>query len=155
MNTCGTSLRKVWNTDPSSNGRTAKSRRLTRTSVRWYRWSHREPHGLWRNPTHGETPLLKSYRSQTTYTVSKDVAREGRQCERDRQTRPTQRKGGGHAQDIARERTRTPPRRNEGWNGWVTLTGPQTEEQTRDRCRTPEGEEPIREARTLTDSRPQ
>ena len=38
--------------------------------------------------------------------------------------RPTQRNGGGHAQDIARERqqsppqkrTRPPPRRSEGWN---------------------------------------
>ena len=59
-----------------------------------------------------------------TETVSKDTARGGRQCEQDRQTRPTQRKGGGHTQDIAREhqqgpphkRTRTPPRRSEGWN---------------------------------------
>ena len=41
----------------------------------------------------------------------------------DRPTRPTQRKGGGHAQDIARERqqsppqkrTRPPPRRSKGW----------------------------------------
>ena len=39
--------------------------------------------------------------------------------------------------------------------GEATPTGPQTEEQTRDRCRTPEGEEPKREARTLADSRPQ
>ena len=98
-----------------------------------------------------------------TDTVSKDTAREGRHCERDRQTRPEQRKGGGYAQDIARERqqgpshkrTRTPPRRSEGWNGLATPTGPQTEEQTRDRCRTPEGEELKREARTLADLQPQ
>ena len=73
---------------------------------------------------HGETPLRKSYRPQMTDIDSKDTAREGRNCERDRQTRPMQRKGGGHSQDIARERqqgpphkrTRTPPRRSEGWN---------------------------------------
>ena len=43
---------------------------------------------------------------------------------RDRQTRPMLRRGGSHAQDIARERqqgppqkrTRTPRRRSEGWN---------------------------------------
>ena len=43
---------------------------------------------------------------------------------RDRPTRPTQRNGRGHAQDIPREhkqsppqkRTRPPPRRSEGWN---------------------------------------
>ena len=66
-----------------------------------------------------------------TETVSKDPSREGRQCKRDRQTRPTHRKGGGHAQDIARERqqgpphkrTRTPPRRSEGWNGERLLRG--------------------------------
>ena len=59
---------------------------------------------------------------------------------RDQPTRPTQIKGGGYAQDIARERQqgpphkriRTPPRRSEGWNELVTPTGPPTEEQTRD-----------------------
>ena len=82
---------------------------------------------------------------------------------RDRPKRPTQRKGGGHAQDIAREhqqspphkRIRTPPRRSEGWNEGATPTGPPTEEQTRDRRRTPEGEGPSREGRTLADSLPQ
>ena len=67
----------------------------------------------------------KSDHAQRTDIVSEDTAQEGRQCERDRQTRPMQRKGGEHAQDIARERqqgplpkwTRTPPRRSEGWNG--------------------------------------
>ena len=71
--------------------------------------------------------------------------------------RPMQRKGGGHAQDITRERqqgpppkrTRTPPRRSEGRNGRATPTGPQTEKHMRDRCRTPEKEEHWRESRTL------
>ena len=63
-------------------------------------------------------------------TLTNDGNRQQRHCvrgdtmRRDRPTRPTQRKGGGHAQDIARERqqssphkqTRTPPRRSEGWN---------------------------------------
>ena len=79
---------------------------------------------------------------------------------RDRPTRPTQRKGGGHAQDIARERqqsppqkrTRPPPRRSEGWNEWATPTWSPTEEQTRERCQTPEGEGPSKEGRTLADS---
>ena len=72
-------------------------------------------------------------------------------------------KGGGHSQDIARgrqqgpppKRTRTPPRRSEGWNGRATPTGPQTEEHTRDRCRNPgKGRTLEREPRTLKDSRP-
>ena len=82
---------------------------------------------------------------------------------RDRATRPTQRNGWRHAQDIAREcqqsppqkRTRPPPRRSEGWNEWATPTGPPTEEQTRERWQTPKGEGPSREGRTLADSQPQ
>ena len=62
-----------------------------------------------------------------------------------RPTRPTQRNGGGHAQDTARERqqsppqkrTRPPPRRSEGWKEWVTPTGPPTEEQTREKVTDP------------------
>ena len=81
----------------------------------------------------------------------------------DRSTRPMQRNGWGHAQDKARERqqsptqkrTRPPPRRSEGWNEWATPTGPPTEEQTRERWQTPEGEGPSREGRTLADSQPQ
>ena len=45
---------------------------------------------------------------QRTDIISEDTAREGRQYERDRQTRPMQRKGGVHAQDIARERQQGP-----------------------------------------------
>ena len=64
---------------------------------------------------------------------------------RDLTTRPTQRNGGGHTQDISRERqqsppqkrTRPPPRRSEGRNEWATLTGPPTEEQTREKVTYP------------------
>ena len=97
-----------------------------------------------------------------TETVGRHGAR-GATMWRDRSTRPTQRNGWGHAQDIARERqqsppqkrTRPPPRRSEGWNEWATPTGPPTEEQTRARWQTPEGEGPSREGRTLADSQPQ
>ena len=73
---------------------------------------------------HGGMPLRKSNRTQRTETASEDTARERRHCGQDRQTRLTQRKGGRCAQDRAREcqqgppqkRTRTPPRRSEGWN---------------------------------------
>ena len=55
--------------------------------------------------------------------------------------RPTQRNGGGYAQDRAREwqqsppqkRTRPSPRTSEGRNVWATLTGPPTEEQTQEK----------------------
>ena len=47
---------KVGNTDLSPKGRTSRPRRRARSGVRRYRWSHSEPHGLRRNPTHGETP---------------------------------------------------------------------------------------------------
>ena len=160
MNTCGTSHRKSMKHRPELQWAYGQMWRPTRSGGRRYRWSHRWPHGLRRSPTDGETPLRKSNRSQRTDTVSKDVAQERRQCEWDQQTRPTPRKGGGQAQDIARERqlgpppkrTRTPPRRSEGWNAWATPTWPQTEEQTRDRSRNPEGEEPKRETRTLVAS---
>ena len=57
----------------------------------------------------------------------------------------TQINGGGHAQDIARERqqsplqkrTRLPPRRSEGRNEWATPTWPPTEEQTREKVTDP------------------
>ena len=67
------------------------------------------------------------------------------------QTRPTQRKSGWHAQDIAIERLQGPPHmrtkdstKKERGMEWVSdsdraSTG--TEEQKRDRCLTPEGEE--------------
>ena len=77
-------------------------------------------------------PLLKSYRSQRTDTVTEDTAREGLYWERDRQTRPMQRKSGWHAQDTAIERqqgplqkgTRTPSTRSEGWNEERLRLGP-------------------------------
>ena len=50
---------KVVNTDLSPKWRTSRPRRLTRSGVRRDRWSHRESHGLRRNPTHGETPQLQ------------------------------------------------------------------------------------------------
>ena len=47
---------KAVNTDRSPKGRMARPWIRTRSGVRRYRWSHREPHGLRRNPTHGEMP---------------------------------------------------------------------------------------------------
>ena len=86
---------KVVNTDLSPKWRTPRPRRLTRTGVRRYRWSHRESHGLRRNPSHGETPSRKSDHAQRMDTAIEDTAREGRLGERDRQTRPIQRKAEG------------------------------------------------------------
>ena len=163
MNTCGTSHRKSIKHRPEHQRLTAKWRRLTRSGGRRYRWSHSKPP---RAPTE---PNLRGDAPPQELTLINDGNRQQRHCargatmRRDRPTRPRQRKGGGHAQDIARERqqssphkrTRTPPRRSEGWNERATPTGPLTEEQTRDRCRTPEEEGPSREARTLADSLPQ
>ena len=111
----------------------------------------------------GRRPSARAKRPPMTETVSRDTVREGRQCDGIDQRDRLKEKGGGHAQDIARERqqsppqkrTRPPPRRSEGWNEWATPTWPPTEEQTRDRCQTPEGEGPSREGRTLADSLPQ
>ena len=163
MNTCGTSRRKSMKHRPELQQHTAKWRRLTRSGVRRYRWSHRKsPRAPTEPNSWGDAPPQE-------LTPTNDGNRQQRHCargatmRRDRPTRPTQRKGGGHAQDIARERqqspphkrTRTPPRRSEGWNEWATPTGPPTEEQTRERWRTPEGEGPSRGGRTLADSLPQ
>ena len=96
-------------------------------------------------------------------TAFEDTAWEGRRGERDRQNETDSNKWGGHAQDTARDhqrgppqnRTWTPPRRSEGWKGRATPTGPQTEEHTRDRRRTPESEEHWREPGTPADAWPQ
>ena len=80
-----------------------------------------------------------------TETVSKNTLQEGRQCDGIEQWYRCKENGGGHAQDIARERqqsppqkrTRLPPRRSEGWNEWATPTGPPTEEQTREKVTDP------------------
>ena len=124
MNTCGTSRSKSMKHRPDLQWHTANWRRLTRSGVRRYRWSHRKST---RAPTEpnacGDAPPQE-------LTPTNDGNRQQRHCARgatmrwDRPTRPTQRKGGGHTQDIARERhqspphkrTRTPPRRSEGWN---------------------------------------
>ena len=75
-------------------------------------------------PTPGETPLRKSeMRTKDGNRPERHGAR-GATMQRELTMRPTQRNGGGHAQDIARERqqippqkrTRQPPRRSEGRN---------------------------------------
>ena len=124
MNTCGTSRRKSRKHRPEHQWLMAKRRRLTRSGVRRYRWSHRKPPRAPTEPkSRGDTPPQE-------LMLTNDGNRQQRHCARrvtmrwDRPTRPTQRKGRGHAQDIARERqqspphkrTRTPPRRSEGWN---------------------------------------
>ena len=99
-------------------------RRPTRSGVRRYRWSNRNSPRAPTGPTPGETPLRKSEKR------TKDGNRPERHCARGATTRreltmrPTQINGGGHTQDIARERqqsppqkrTRLPPRRSEGRN---------------------------------------
>ena len=85
-------------------------------------WAPTEPN-VWGDAPPQELPLAKDGHHQQRRGERGDSANEI--DKRDRQTRPTPRKGGGHAQDIARERqlgppqkrTRTPPRRSEGWNG--------------------------------------
>ena len=163
MNTCGTLRRKSIKRRPEHQRLAAKWRTLIRSGVRRYRWSHRNsPRAPTEPNSRGDAPPQELMLINDGNRQQRHCAR-GATMRRDRPTRLTQRKGGGHAQDIARERqqspphkrTRTPPRRSEGWNEWATLTGPTTEEQMRDRCRTPEGEGPSREARTLADSLPQ
>ena len=112
---------------------------------------------------HRETPHRISDTPTNDGNRQQRHGARGATMRRDRSTRPTQRNGWGHAQDIARERqqsplqkrTRPPPRRSEGWNEWATPTGPPTEEQTREKWQTPEGEGPSREGRTLADLQPQ
>ena len=124
MNMCGTSRSKSMKHRPELQRHTANWRRLTRSGVRRYRWSHRKsPRAPTEPNTWGDAPSARAKRPPMTETVSRDTAREAT-MRRDRPMRPTQRKGGGHAQDIARERqqsppqkrTRSPPRRSEGWN---------------------------------------
>ena len=124
MNTCGTSHRKSIKHRPELQRLTAKWWKLTRSGVRRYRWSHRKPP---RAPTE---PNSRGYAPSQELTLTNDGNRQQRHCARGatmrryRPTRPTQRKGEGHVQDIARERqqgppkkrTRIPPRRSEGWN---------------------------------------
>ena len=124
MNTFGTSRRKSMKHRPELQLLTAKWRRLTRSGVRRYRWSQRKPPRAPTEPNpRGDAPLQE-------LTLTKNGNRQQRHCARgatmrlERPTRPTQRKSGGQAQDKARERqqgpphkrTRTPPRRSEGWN---------------------------------------
>ena len=68
---------------------------------------------------------------------------------RDLPTRPTQRKGGGHAQDISRERqqsppqkrTRPPPRRSEGWTSEQLRQGLQLRNKCEKGSRPPKGKD--------------
>ena len=124
MNTFGTSCRKSMKHRPELQRLTAKWRRLTRSGVRRYRWSHRKPVRAPTEPkSRGDAPLQELALTNDGNRQQTHRAR-GATMRRDRPTRPTQRKGGGHAQDKAREcqqgppqkQTRTPPRRSEGWN---------------------------------------
>ena len=148
---------------PELQSHTANWRRPTRSGVRRYRWSHRNSPRVPTEPNAwGDAPPHKRNVHQWRNRQQRHGAR-GATMRRDWSTRPTQRNGWGHAQDIARERqqsppqkwTRAPPRRSEGWNEWVTPIGPPTQEQTRERWPTPEGEGPSREGRTLANSQPQ
>ena len=102
----------------------AKRRRPTRSGVRRYRWSHRNSPRAPTGPTQGETPLRKSETRTKDGNRPERHGARGATMRRELTMRPTQINGGGHAQDIARERqqnppqkrTRPPPRRSEGWN---------------------------------------
>ena len=123
MNTGGKAHSKTKHR-PEHQWHPAKRRRPTRSGVRRYRWSYRNSPRAPTGPTQGETPLRKS---ETRTNDGNRQERHGARratMRRESTTRPTQRYGGGHAQDIARERqqsppqkrTRPPPRRSEGWN---------------------------------------
>ena len=60
---------------------------------------------------HGETPLRKSETRTNDGNRQRRHGARGATMRRDRPTRPTQRKGGGHAQDIARARQQSPPQK--------------------------------------------
>ena len=97
MNTFGTSRRKRMKHRPELQRLTAKRRRLTRSGVRRYRWSHRKPP---RGPTElksrGDAPPQELKLTNDGNRQQRHRAR-GATMRRDRPTRPTQRKGGGHA----------------------------------------------------------
>ena len=139
MNTGGMSHSKTKHR-PEHQRHPAKWRRPTRSGVRLYWWSHRNPPRAPAGPTQGETPLRKSETRTNDGNRQERQGARGATMRRDLTTRATQRNGRGQAQDKARERqqsppqkrTRPPPRRSEGWNEWATPTGPPTEEQTRE-----------------------
>ena len=97
---------KVVNTDLSPKWRTPRPRRLNRTGVRRYRWSHSESHGLQRNPSHGETPQPQERpRTKDGYRHRRHGMRGA--TRRTGSTNETDtKKGGGHAQDTARASSR-------------------------------------------------
>ena len=102
----------------------AKRRRPIRSGVRRYRWSHRNSPRAPTGPTPGETPLRKSETRTKDGNHPERHGARGATMRRELTMRPTHINGGGHAQDIARERqqsppqkrTRLPPRRSEGRN---------------------------------------
>ena len=84
----------------------------------------------------GDAPAARATTRKGRITSTKTRSERGDNANGSDKRDQRKEKGGGHAQDIARERqqgpppkrTRTPPRRSEGWNGRATPTGPQTEE---------------------------
>ena len=154
---------KVVNTDLSPKWRTLRPRTLTRSGVGRYRWSHRESHGLRRNPSHGETPQPQER------PRAKDGDRHRRHGVRGatRQTGSTNenrvkerwRARAGHSKRASSRPSaksdKDSTKKERGMEGVSDSDWPQTEEHTRDRCRTPEREEHWREPGTLEDSRPQ
>ena len=98
----------------------AKRRRPIRSGVRRYRWSHRNSPRASTGPKPGETPLRKSEKRTKDGNRPEKHGARGATMRRELTMRPTQRNGGGHARDIAREcqqsppqkRTRLPPRRS-------------------------------------------
>ena len=93
---------------------TAKWRRLTRSGVRRYRWSHRNSPRAPRDQTQGETPLRKSETRTNDGNRQQRHGARGATMRRDRPTRPTQRNGGGHAQDIAESVSKAHRRSGQG-----------------------------------------
>ena len=91
MNTCGMSRRKSRKHRPEHQWLMTKRRRLTRSGVRRYRWSHRKPP---RAPTE---PKSRGDAPPQELTLTNDGKCQQRHCargatmRRDRPTRPTQR----------------------------------------------------------------
>ena len=99
-----------------------KRSRPTRSGVRRYRWSHHNSPRASTGPTQGETTLRKSETRTKDGNRPERHGARGATMRRELTRRPTPINGGGHAQDIARERQqsppqkriRLPPRRSEG-----------------------------------------
>ena len=121
----------------------------------WTPWAPTEPNARGDAPSQ-EQPHAKDWNRQRRHSTREATLRTGSTNETDAKKRLKVRSGQSQRASTrpTAEADKDSAKKERGME-WATPTGPQTEEQTRDRWRIPEGEEPRREGRTLTDSRPQ